>query len=171
VKYSWAGRKTVNNQSINPAGLTCMRSITVCYVYYFSTTCINNRTHFMLTVRQTVLHTLMLITPPTPMVKASVSYHEASHFQPASVRFMLLPMWQCEKVCQFTCGRSVVSPHIHWLMYLGFSLPPFKSGPHHITEKLLNIAKNYKQITLCTNYQDIGLTGTCISKNLYISLA
>jgi hypothetical protein len=55
------------------------------------------------------------------VVKTSVSYHNASQLQPASVRILPVPMWLCEKVCQFTCGRSVVSPQIHCrpIMHLG----------------------------------------------------
>jgi hypothetical protein len=48
------------------------------------------------------------------------SYHETSHLQPAPVRILLVPMLLCKKGFQFTCGRSMVSPHIHYIMYLGF---------------------------------------------------
>jgi hypothetical protein len=53
------------------------------------------------------------------VVKTLVSYHETSHLQPVSVRILLRPMWLCEKVCQLTCGRSMVSFQMHCMMYLG----------------------------------------------------
>jgi hypothetical protein len=53
----------------------------------------------------------------------------------------------CEKVCQFTWWRSMVSSQIHCTMYLG-SLPPIKTARHQITEKLLSMAKNDKQTRL-----------------------
>jgi hypothetical protein len=49
------------------------------------------------------------------------------------------------EVCQFTCERSVVSPQTHCINVSGFSHPPIKTDRHHITEKLLNMAKNDKQ--------------------------
>jgi hypothetical protein len=81
------------------------------------------------------------------MVKTSVSYHETSHLQPTSVRIVFRPMWLCDEVHQFTCGRSVVSSQIHCIMYnvSGFSLPPIKTDRHHITEEFLSMAKNDKQ--------------------------
>jgi hypothetical protein len=53
------------------------------------------------------------------VVKTSVSYHEVSHQQSALVRILLVPSWVIEKGCQFTCGRSLVSPQIYCIMYLG----------------------------------------------------
>jgi hypothetical protein len=84
------------------------------------------------------------------VVKTSVSYHETSHLQPASVWILLGPMWLCEKVCQFTCGRSVVSSQIRYIVS-GFSLTPIKTDRHHITEILLSMAKNDKQTNKQTN--------------------
>jgi hypothetical protein len=105
-------------------------------------------------------HALLFLNVPSPLSLKGASlaectwlrpvsylYHEASHLQPASVRDLLVPMWLCEKVCQFTCERSVVSPHIHCIMYnvSRFSLPLINTDRHHITEKLLSMAKNIKQ--------------------------
>jgi hypothetical protein len=64
----------------------------------------------------------------------------------ASVRILLEPIWMCEKVCQFTCGRSVFSPQIHCII---------KTDRHHITENLLGMAKNAKQTNKETNKQYI----------------
>jgi hypothetical protein len=71
--------------------------------------------------------------------KTSVSYHEASHLQPALVRILLEPM------CLSVYLRKVVglSPYILYDVS-GFSLPPIKSDHHHIIEKLLSIAKKWQ---------------------------
>jgi hypothetical protein len=90
------------------------------------------------------------------VVKTLVSNHETSHLQPASVRILL---GLCEKVCQFTCGRSVDSPKIHLYDVTGFSLPPLKIDRHHIIEKLLSMAKNDKQ-----TQNKHGRPATCILK-------
>jgi hypothetical protein len=41
----------------------------------------------------------------------------------AKKKKLLEPTWICEKVCRFTCGRSVVSPQIHCIMLLGSLFP------------------------------------------------
>jgi hypothetical protein len=97
------------------------------------------------------------------VVKAPVSYHKAFHLQPASVRILLVPMWLREKVCQFTCRRSVVSSQTHCIMYLG-SLPPIKTDCHHVNEKLLSMAKNDNQ-TYSVSWEHVYVY-TCIIKLL-----
>jgi hypothetical protein len=80
------------------------------------------------------------------VVKTSVSYHETSHLQPASFRILLRPMWVWEKM------RKVNDLFPNALYNVsGFSLPPITDS-HHITEKLLSMAKNSKQSINRTGY-------------------
>jgi hypothetical protein len=48
-----------------------------------------------------------------------------------------------ENVCQFTCGKSVVSSQMHCIIYVSwFSFPSIKTERHEIAEKLLSKTKN-----------------------------
>jgi hypothetical protein len=64
--------------------------------------------------------------------KTLVSYHVASLLQPSSVRFLLIPMWMCEKNLSVYLRKvSGLSPNT-LCNASGFSLPPIKTDRHHI---------------------------------------
>jgi hypothetical protein len=56
--------------------------------------------------------------------KTSVPYLEVAHQQPASVRILLVPIWMCEKICQFNCGRLVESQTIVNFLSTNKNWPP-----------------------------------------------
>jgi hypothetical protein len=75
----------------------------------------------------------------------SLSYHEVSCLKSAAVRILLTQIWMCERVCQFTCGRSLFySPHIHCIMYVSEVFLARKTDLHHwkIVEHMAKNASN-----------------------------
>jgi hypothetical protein len=59
------------------------------------------------------------------VLKTSVTYHEASHLLPASVRILFVPMWLWEGLSVYLWKVGGLSPNALYNVS-GFSLPPIK---------------------------------------------
>jgi hypothetical protein len=66
------------------------------------------------------------------------------HLLPASVRILLGLIWLWESLSVYLRKVGGLSPNTLYNVS-GFSLPPIKTDRHHITERLLSMAKNDKQ--------------------------
>jgi hypothetical protein len=95
--------------------------MSIAFICMFDT-CIGNVHQFYDILGESSLCTLFLVFfSSTCTCRGSVaewlrhrSHTRRSLTKAVSVRILLVKIWMCEKVCQFTCGRSV-----HFIMYLG----------------------------------------------------